>query len=361
MGVYEDYYSLCGVNQHKEFENYLEKIILDKEKREKFYKGLLKINNDVSIDLFKPYFEEYAAERKSFKQEYTPDSVAQILATLTRDNNKCGYAGCDYTAGTGTLIIAKWWDDMMCETPFTYAPHRYLYRADELSDSAIIYLIHNLAIRGMNAIVVHGDSLNGIAKQVYFIQNSQDDYLRFSDINVLPHSEEIAHEFGINKWIGEEIDHIESSKVTIKFAYPSKKMPLEVDYNTKATYKEPTYYKNRIKLKEVCETIERSKKNKIYPKGAIIIQISATRGQVGLLKSSGNIGSQYAVVIVKKEIDPYYAFLWLQMEIPKFFHRVQEGLNVKIEEIGNCAFPIMERRRKWYWPICDRYRLLCYK
>lgn len=247
------------------------------------------------------------------------------------------------TAGTGTLIIQKWWDDMNCETPFTYAPHRYLYKADELSDSAIIYLIHNLALRGMNALVIHGDVLEGTTKNIYFIQNSDDDYLHFSDINVMPRTDDIAREFSVSEWIGEPIEHIESQEVILNFAYPSIKEAFEVDYSNKPFEgKGLDYYHNRIKLKDVAYSIERSKKNRIYPKNAIIVQLSATSGQVGLLKSSGRVGTQYAVVILENYINPIVAFEWLKIEIPRFFHRVQEGLNVKIEEIGNCAFPILK-------------------
>lgn len=344
MSVYESYYQIGGVKQHKEFEAYLERILFDKQEREKFYREILKINNDVSIDTFKSYFEEYAAERKSNKQDYTPDSVAKILATITRGKNTGNYSAYDMTAGTGTLIIQKWWDDMINETPFTYVPHRYLYKADELSDSAIVYLIHNLALRGMNALVIHGDVLEGTTKNIYFIQNSDDDYLHFSDINVLPRTDEVTKEFSVSEWIGEPVEHIESKEVILNFAYPSIKEAFECDYSNKPFTggKRLDYYHNRIKLKDVAYSIERSKKNKIYPKNSIIIQLSATSGQVGLLKSNGRVGTQYAVVILENYINPMGAFEWLKMEIPRFFHRVQEGLNVKLEEIGNCAFPILE-------------------
>ena len=343
MSIYENYYQIGGVKQHKEFEAYLERILFDKEERERFYREILKINNDVSVDTFKPYFEEYAAERKSNQQDYTPDSVAKILASITRGCNNADYSGYDMTAGTGTLIIQKWWDDMNCETPFTYAPHRYLYKADELSDSAIIYLIHNLALRGMNALVIHGDVLEGTTKNIYFIQNGDDDYLHFSDINVMPRTDDIAREFSVSEWIGEPIEHIESQEVILNFAYPSIKEAFEVDYSNKPFEgKGLDYYHNRIKLKDVAYSIERSKKNRIYPKNSIIIQLSATSGQVGLLKSNGKVGTQYAVVILENYINPIVAFEWLKIEIPRFFRRVQEGLNVKIEEIGNCAFPILK-------------------
>lgn len=86
----EQFYKIAGVKQHSEFERYLAKIVLDKPKREQFYRDLLAINKGVYTDTFKAYFEEYAAERKSNKQDYTPDTVSSILAAITRnDAKKC--------------------------------------------------------------------------------------------------------------------------------------------------------------------------------------------------------------------------------------------------------------------------------
>ena len=70
------------------------------------------------------------------------------------------------------------------------------------------------------------------------------------------------------------------------------------------------------------------------------------------------VEDKYAVVILKDYINNYLAFSWLQMEIPRFFHRVQEGLNVKLEEIGNCAFPIVEYNR---WMTKTPDIPLCYR
>lgn len=213
----ETFYKITNTTQHAEFEAYLKNILFRPGEREKFYNALLKVDCDVYKDTFRDYFEEYNAERKSHNQDYTPDEVSKILAVLTRSNaetfQSAKYSAYDPTAGTGSLLIQKWKDDQLAETLWSYAPHRYFYRADELADNVIPYLIHNLAIRGMNAIVVHGDCIEGRVKQVYFIQNSKDDFLRYSDVNVMPHSKMVAEEFGVKEWLQDEIKHIESGKV----------------------------------------------------------------------------------------------------------------------------------------------------
>ncbi len=345
---YEDYYSAANVTQHSEFEQYLKDTILNPKERETFYKRLLEFNHHLEIDTFKPYFELYAAERKSFQQDYTPDPVAKLLATLTRSSPKnhedSRYAGYDMTAGTGSLLIQKWNDDRMQESPWSYAPHRYFYRADEIADNVIPYLIHNLALRGMNAIVVHGNALTGETKQIYFIQNSNDDYLAFSDVNVLPHTVDTTKYFGVTKWLQEEIKHIESQEVIWQFSLPMKRMALKIKDIDPSTLKRPARLKT-TKVKDVALT-ERAKKGRIYARGSIIVQISATKGQVGLLKSSGEVGSQYVVIRPTWLVDSSYLFYSIQHSIKKHFHRVQEGLNVPFEEVGNIPISLPDEWEK---------------
>lgn len=334
MKGYEDFYRITGTTQHSEFETFLKDILLKLEERNAFYKKLIEVNHHMEVDTFKPYFELYSAERKSNKQDYTPDEVARLLAIITRTvgtaKEKGKYSGADCTAGTGSLLIQKWWDDMIHETPWSYVPHRYFYYAEELADNAMPYLIHNLAMRGMNAIVIHGDVLERKAKQVYFIQNSQDDYMHFSDVNVMPHTKAVEQEFDIREWKAEPIDHIESKTVKWQRALPSKREALKIDYSHEATYtKEGS---NQLKLKDIAE-VERAKTKKVYPKGTIVIQMSATRGQIGLLTSSGEVGSQYACVLPTPIAESNFLWEMLKLKAPRHFHRVQEGLNLKLEDI----------------------------
>ncbi|NSP11370.1 SAM-dependent DNA methyltransferase, partial [Enterococcus faecalis] len=48
---------------------------------------------------------------------------------------------------------------------------------------------------------------------IYFLQNSKDDSLAFSDVNVMPHSDVVTREFQVREWLEEAIDHIESTSV----------------------------------------------------------------------------------------------------------------------------------------------------
>ena len=338
---YESFYKITGTSQHAEFESHLKKILFKSKERVKFYDEILKIDHDLYRDTFRGYFEQYSAERKSNQQDYTPDEVSLILATLTRSDAE-GFRASDYTAydptaGTGSLLIQKWKDDQLAENLWSYVPHRYFYRADELADNVIPYLIHNLAIRGMNAVVVHGDVLEGKAKQVYFIQNSRDDFLAYSDVNVMPHSAEVAEEFGIKQWREDEIRHVESGKVAWNYATPMHRKALKINPNPVPG--EYTKQEDRLTIGDIA-TVERSKKNKIYPKGSIIIQISASRGQTGLLTSSGRVADRYAVVEVVAGIDPGFVFYSIQRNIKKHLHKYQTGLNIALNEIKNIPIAV---------------------
>lgn len=350
--TYEDFYGLANVKQHREFEDYLRRIIFEPDERKKFYKGLIDLGISMREDTFREYFELYAAERKSFQQDYTPQAVTDMLAVLVSMGNPQDgeWSGYDMTAGTGAMIISKWWEDMIQESPFSYAPHRYMYLAEELSDTSIPYLIHNLAMRGMNAIVIHGNSLEREVKQIYFIQNSKDDYLGFSDVNVMPHTEDVARRFGIRKWLEDEIDYKESGEVVIQYALPmqgtSRPTP-NTEIDPKA-YRAPDWL-GSPRLKEIA-TLERAKKGKIYPKDSVVVQISATNGQVGMLQLPGKVESKYVVIQSRQGMDNRLVFMYLQLIVPWWFHRVKEGLNVKFEEIGN--IPLHR-----FMPFYDKWKI----
>lgn len=300
------------------------------------------------VDTFKQYFEEYAAERKSNMQDYTPDSVSRMLATLTRTDIDAsnGWSGYDPTAGTGSLIIQKWRDDQLAEWPWTYAPHNYLYMAEEFADNVIPYLLHNLAIRGMNCIVIHGDTLERKTKQIYFVQNSDDDYLHFSDINVMPHLDQVKKEFDVHEWAEDPIDHIESGVVKYIPALRMRRKKLPVNEDSKPGKYEPQ--KDQLKLDDIAE-VERAKAKKVYPRGTIIIQMSATRGQIGLLTSSGEVGGQYACIQPYEPMVSGFVFYMLKLKAPKHFHRVQQGLNLTLDDIKQIPVVItFSERQKIY-------------
>lgn len=183
-------------------------LMLDKIQRENIFKKFLNVSTDLSFDWFHEYFEDEQAERKSKKQDFTPDSIATLLNKLT--SNTTGYYY-EPTAGTGGILITRWWQDCLndpvgtknnIDIPgvsfFTYDPRKYWYQVEELSDRAIPFLIFNMAIRGMNGVAIQCDSLSREAKNAYFIRNNTDNALAFSEVIKLPKTSEYEKELNIN-------------------------------------------------------------------------------------------------------------------------------------------------------------------
>lgn len=183
-------------------------LMLNKTQRENIFKKFLNISTDLSFDWFHEYFEDEQAERKSKKQDFTPDSIATLLNKLT--DNTTGYYY-EPTAGTGGILITRWWQDCLNDPVgtknntnipgisfFTYDPRRYWYQVEELSDRAVPFLIFNMAIRGMNGVAIQCDSLSREAKNAYFIRNNTDNALAFSEVIKLPKTSEYEKELNIN-------------------------------------------------------------------------------------------------------------------------------------------------------------------
>lgn len=84
----------------------------------------------------------------------------------------------------------------------------------------------------------------------------------------------------------------------------------------------------KMNLLDLVE-IERSKKNKLYPAGSILIQLSATRGQMKYMDRSGPVDTKYGVMILKdKSINPRYLYFILSVSMSSFLEVYQTGLNI---------------------------------
>ena len=198
-------HELLGIDEVFKAPNKLMEILFNKSDREELFKQFLEYERDMSYEWFMQYFEEEQADRKNKKQDFTPQALSNMLSKIVGGNSYFEVA-----AGTGSIMIQAWQEHRLNESPFTYKPSNYWYHVEELSDRAIPFLLFNMLIRGMNGIVVHGDALTREIKNVYFIQNTKDDYMKFSDLNVMPRNELAEKEFNVRKWIGDGIVHVES-------------------------------------------------------------------------------------------------------------------------------------------------------
>lgn len=188
-----DINKILGITESYKAPETILNILYDREIREKIFIEFLKAyNHDISYDWFHEYFENEHADRKEKKQDFTPNSVSDVLIKLADTNKGTVY---DLASGTGGIIIRKFWNECLNKTPFTYRPSEHFYLCEELSDRAIPFLLFNLMIRGMNAVVIHGDALSRKCKGIFFINNENDDLLSFSNLNLMPYTKDVEDYF----------------------------------------------------------------------------------------------------------------------------------------------------------------------
>lgn len=80
--------------------------------------------------------------------------------------------------------------------------------------------------------------------------------------------------------------------------------------------------------------IERAKKGRIYPAGTCYIQVSATKGQIGILEEDGTVESKYAVILPQIEVAPLYFKMALERNAPYFCARYQANINIQVSDFS---------------------------
>lgn len=223
----------------------------DIKERDKVFKQFLELYDyDVSWDWFHEYFQEEHAERKSRKQDFTPESIAKILSKIV--DMKDDTTIYEPTAGTGGVLITNWNQTRMKSNPFTYRPSNYFHLVEELSDRTLPYLLFNLIIRGMNAVVIHGDTLTRESYGVFFIQNDGDDHMKYSSLNRMKYNEDTEKMFNV-KFVEEKHKPImQSQSMPLRLTNPEKyKEQLDNDekaYNVLALMLTGEKFKKHIKF-----------------------------------------------------------------------------------------------------------------
>ena len=199
---------LLGIDDAFKAPGRLMEILSEREEREKLFRNFLKIDTNLEYDWFHEYFEAEQAERKTKKQDFTPNTVAKLANSIVSEPGQTDYY--EMAAGTGGMMIARWVynvkedpafehkrkdsmvNDVLTSSIFTYDPQAYWYHLEELSDRAIPFLLFNAAIRGINAVVIQCDSLSRKAKQAFYVKSDNKDFLAFSDILEIPKTDDFA-------------------------------------------------------------------------------------------------------------------------------------------------------------------------
>lgn len=154
---------IFGVSESYQAPYELDKILKDRDNRKLLFSKFINEESDLSYDWFTNYFQEEQSDRKGKKQDFTPDGIIKIASGLLGKTS----SNADICAGTGGLTIKRWLNNK----------DAYFY-CEEFSDRAVPFLIFNLAIRNMNAEIIHGDSLTRKVKHIYKLKCSDN----FSEI-----------------------------------------------------------------------------------------------------------------------------------------------------------------------------------
>lgn len=161
-----DINEILGIKESFQLHDVLSNILFDEVKKKEVFEKFLDIENDLSYDWFTNYFQEEQSNRKTLKQDYTPDCICKIISRLQNQSNII----LDECAGIGGLTISTWNKDK-----------NKTFYCEELSDNSIMMLLFNLSIRNIKAYVRHGDVLRNEFKAVYELTPCE----RFSDIKIV--------------------------------------------------------------------------------------------------------------------------------------------------------------------------------
>ena len=153
---------------------------------------------DVSRDWFHEFYEDENAERKKNKQDFTPKSLSKLTSELVGYGDGIVY---EPSAGTGGMIISRWDMQRRRYHPFEYKPSMQWFVAEDMSDRAVPFLLFNLSIRGINANVLHIDTLTRRCKAAYLVENKANDMLAYSDVIELPKNDACMRVFDIREWV----------------------------------------------------------------------------------------------------------------------------------------------------------------
>lgn len=117
------------------------------------------IVGDSDRDWIKHLYQYYQADRVENKQDYTPQCIADLCAALV--DCKCDTVY-DCCAGSGALTLAA------------HKRNKELgFVCVELDENVIPFLLFNLCLHNVNAVVINGDVLSGEQKAVYKVTSGE--------------------------------------------------------------------------------------------------------------------------------------------------------------------------------------------
>lgn len=138
---------LLGTNDKKDIPAKLMSTL--KAGKDDFFGKWLARFPDLSADHLQPIFQYYMADRKEKMQDYTPTSLARLCVKLAMLGSQPSSVY-DMCAGSGALTIQAWNEKKDCR-----------FICEEYDKAVIPFLLCNLAMRNMDAVVMQSDVISG--------------------------------------------------------------------------------------------------------------------------------------------------------------------------------------------------------
>lgn len=152
---------ILGIKDSYQAPEVLMNMMLDDTKRKKVFEDFRKLENNLDYEWFQKYFEDEHSDRKNKKQDFTPVSISSLLEKIAGQSKSYFEAA----AGIGGIMIQSWKENK--------ENLNRRYYLEELSSRSIPFLLFNMAIRKINGIVYHGDSLENKAEAIYKVENGK--------------------------------------------------------------------------------------------------------------------------------------------------------------------------------------------
>lgn len=124
------------------------------------YKKFEELVTDLSVDWLQKIYQYYLADRKEKMQDYTPKTLALLMARIALRNN--GGVVVDMCAGSGALTIQAW-----------NLNHELEFECLEFDENVLPILLFNLAVRNAKATIKHMDVLQEEVIAVYRIEQTE--------------------------------------------------------------------------------------------------------------------------------------------------------------------------------------------
>lgn len=155
---------ILGIKEMYEFHKKLSSTLFDEDEKEKYFDKILNSGIDINTDFIRDLYQMEASQRKSLKQDYTPDSLCALFYALSSQYGTI----LDECSGTGSLaikFIANGVKKVACI---------------ETSETVLPLLLFNMSIRNIEGYVIKEDITTQAISTIYELKQGR----KYSSISI---------------------------------------------------------------------------------------------------------------------------------------------------------------------------------